>query len=403
MSADSKTKNKKTPRICMCVFSYYPADARVRREAEALVEAGIQVDVVSLRQEDQKKKETVNGVGVYRLPVKRKRGGKLRYMWEYFAFILLSLFKITGLHLGKRYQIVHVHNMPDVLIYCALFPRLLGAKAILDLHDPMPEVFMTKYDMNYDHKAIRLLRFLEKLSIAFANQVLTPNIAFRNLFVRRSCPAEKIEIVMNAPQESIFEAALEKAQPRPDEGQVFRLMYHGTVVERHGLDTALEAVELLRDKIPGLCFEVYGEGDFVETFLEIRKEKKLEDIVHYHGFVTMETIADAIPHIDIGLIPNKRSTFTEINLPTRILEYLSMKKPVIAPRTQGILDYFEEDSLYWFEPGNAQSLSEAILRAWENPDEKDKVLKKGRAIYEKHRWSREKERLIGIVSPLLER
>ena len=143
-------------------------------------------------------------------------------------------------------------------------------------------------------------------------------------------------------------------------------MYHGLISERNGLDSALQAIALIKNKIPNLIFHVFGNGDFVPGFLELVNELSLQAVVKYHGNVSLEAIADAIEKIDLGIIPNKRSPFTEINMPTRIFEYLSMGKPVIAPNRTGIRDYFDEQSLVFFEPGDEKSLASAILHLYQN-------------------------------------
>ena len=188
----------------MVVFSYCPADPRVRREAEALAESGMAVDIICLRGPGQDRVETVRGTRIIRLPVTRKRGGKIRYVWDYTVFLALACITVAALHLRWRYRLVHVHNMPDVLVFSALIPRILGTRVLLDLHDPMPEVFMAKYDIGKSHPAIRLLRFLERLSIGFSSAVLTANKSFSDLFVSRGCPPGKIHVVMNSPQENVF-------------------------------------------------------------------------------------------------------------------------------------------------------------------------------------------------------
>ncbi len=367
-----------------------------------MVGAGMDVDIVCLRGPGQSWRERVNGIEIIRLPVTRKRGGKLRYLWEYFAFIVLSFFAVSYLQLRRGYDIVHVHNMPDVLVFSALVPRLLGAKIILDLHDPVPEVFMTKYDMAADHKVIRFLRFSERISIAFAHAVLTPNIAFRDLFIERGCPKDKIHVIMNSPQESVFgePRAFSPESVLPVAADECRIMFHGTVVERHGLATALEAVKLLRATMPRIRFEVYGDGDYVGEFLELVERHDLGDLITYHGQVPLETIAAAIEEVDLGLIPNLRSVFTEINMPTRIFEYLCKGKPVIVPRTRGILDYFGEDDILFFEAGDAQSLADAIQRAHGDEALRRQVLERGLRIYQNHSWHNESQRLLDIVQGL---
>jgi len=229
-------------RIAMVVFSCYPGDSRVRREAEALVESGIAIDVFCLRDDSELKREIVNEVDVYRLPLRRKRGGKLLYILNYTYFIFLVFFTLSVFHIRKHYSIVHVHNMPDILVFSALIPRLCGSKLILDLHDPTPEVYMAKYFISASHPFIRLLIFLEKLSIWFSSLVITPNIAFRDLFISRGCPAFKIHIVMNSPNEKIFSCSSRNNKGEKVNNDEFRIMYHGTIVERHGLDIALETL-----------------------------------------------------------------------------------------------------------------------------------------------------------------
>jgi glycosyltransferase involved in cell wall biosynthesis len=308
------------------------------------------------------------------------------------------------LHLRRRFDVVHVHNMPDILVLSGLFARLTGARMILDLHDPMPEVYMTKYGIAETHPVIRVLIGLERFSIWMANLVLTPNIAFREIFIRRGCPPSKVEIVMNSPDLRVFGAGVSPAPSRaPDAGGAFLLMYHGTVVERHGLDTALHAVALLRDEIPGLHFHVFGGGDFVEAFLELRTALGLEDFVTYHGWVPLETVAAFVPQVDLGLVPNKRSVFTEINLPTRLFEYLCLGRPVVAPETKGIRDYFPSDALYYFEPGDAASLAAVILRARNEPEEREAIVRRGRAVYLRHQWPEQRDHLVALVRQLVHR
>lgn len=387
-------------RVCAIVFSYYPADPRPRREAEALIDAGIEVDVVCLREDGEAPRETVHGVQVIRVPLQRRRGNKLRYIFEYAIFIVRAFMIVTGGYLRRRYDVVHVHTMPDILVLSALIPRLAGAKVIIDLHDPMPEIFMTKYDMEKGHRLIRVLRALERFSIGFANHAITPNAAFRRLFLSRSCPPDKMTVLMNTPDPKIFEVPPESTGVQPPHKGRFVMMYHGTVVERHGLATALEAVHKLRPDWPELQFDVYGSGDYVQSFQQCVEDLLLQEAVHYHGHVPLERIAADIEHADVGVIPNLRSDFTELNLPTRIFEYLSKGKPVIAPNTEGIRDYFDQDSIFFFEPGDVNSLAAAISAVAADSAHTAAVVERGEEMYRVHHWDLEKQTLIDLVRSL---
>jgi glycosyltransferase involved in cell wall biosynthesis len=360
------------------------------------------VDIICLRNVSEPKQEIVNHVNVYRIPLKRKRGGKLYYVWEYLCFITMSFFTLSALHFRKHYSIIHVHNMPDILVFSSFLPHLCGSKIILDLHDPMPEVFMAKYFMKNSHPIIRLLRLQEKYSIKFSDLVLTPNIGFLNLFIARGCPRSKINVIMNSPQESIFIGTGKKVtQNVKIKKLTFVLMYHGTIVERNGLSVALEALALIQQRIPNITFHVYGEGDYVDQFQRLVIELGLKDIVHYHGYIPLEKIALAIQSADVGIIPNKQSVHWEYAMPTRIFEYLILGKPVIVPRTQGILDYFDDESLYFFESGNPESLAEEIMEVYSDPERRYKTLERGMEVCRRYCWNVQRHCFVELVKGLL--
>ena len=391
-------------RAAVVLFGHYATDPRPRRAAEALAKSGFQVDVISLRHESSDpRQETIDGVNVVMVPWNHRRGGKLRYALEYGGFFLAAFFLLSKWSLKKRYKVVHVHNMPDFLVFSALVPRLRGAKVILDLHDPMPELFAALYGITPEDFAPRWLRRIEKWSTRFADQVLTPNLAFKELFASRSCPADKIEIVMNTPQAEIFHERKPAAPTAAESGaRPFKLMYHGLLVERHGLDLALRAVNVLRERIPQIELHFYGkETDFIWWIMWQVEMLQLKGAVHYHGFKFLPEIAEAIGTIDLGVIPNRLNSFTRINLPTRIFEYLAMNKAVLAPRTKGIQDYFKEDEMVFFEPGNVDDLARKIEWVYRHPAETRSVVERGRKVYEKYTWDLEQGRFTSMVKGLV--
>jgi hypothetical protein len=141
---DSHDWRLRGKRAAMLMFSPYPIDARPRRAAEALVEQGMNVEVICISEEaGEPRRETFEGVDVLRLPFRRRRAGKLTYILNYTSFIATCFAVLAARASVRNYALVHVHNMPDVLVLSSLIPKLRGAKVILDLHDPMPELMMT--------------------------------------------------------------------------------------------------------------------------------------------------------------------------------------------------------------------------------------------------------------------
>jgi glycosyltransferase involved in cell wall biosynthesis len=388
------------------VFSFYPSDVRVLRGAEAMSKAGMSVDLFCLQKSAKEPaREYINGVNVRRVSVKKRRGGKLAYAKQYLTFLLLSFLWLSRRQLIRRYDVVHVHNMPDFLVFCALLPKLLGSRVVLDLHDPTPEVFISVYDLSPDDLLVGLLRVAEKLSIGFADLVLTPNIAFQKLFISRSGPEQKIQIIMNSPLEEVFPFRTPVAQIRHgrDEDARFVVMFHGTLVERHGLHIAIGAVAQLQESMPGLRFHIYGaETAYLnQNVFPLVDKLGLRYRVQFFGEQPQDVIARAVSQCNLGVVPNLRTVFTEINLPTRIFEYLALGKPVIVPETQGIRDYFSRDNMLFFEGGNVEDLASKIKWVFDHPEETRSFVLRGQEIYRQHVWKQEHRQFIKLISELL--
>jgi glycosyltransferase involved in cell wall biosynthesis len=392
--------------VGIVVLSAYPFDPRPRRTADAMVRQGMMVDYVCVTDGNAPRREKTNGINVFRVPINHRRGGKFGYAYQYLAFILASAAILAARSLRHRYDLIYINNMPDILVLSALLPRMFGAKIILDLHDPMPELMMTIFGKDPGSKSVQLLKWLEKWSAARADQVLVPNAACRRLLAARSCPEEKVAVMMNSPDESIFPlrpahtrlAALNRMSTKP-----IVAMYHGTLVERNGLDSAVEAFARLRKKLPTVQLHIYGKATpFLEKVMQSARQHGLQQNVFHFGEKPLEQIVTAIDACDVGVIPNRSNAFTSINTPTRIFEYLARGKPVIAPRTAGIQDYFDEDSLLFFEAGNADELAQKIEFVASHPGDTLTITERGQQVYKAHVWKQEERGLVNLVQELLQ-
>lgn len=390
-------------RAAMLQFSGYPTDPRPFRAAETLARAGMSVDVICLADaETPRGSDVLNGVRIRRLPIRHSRGSKRDYLWQYGAFIAASFALLTARSLLRRYDLVHIHNMPDVLVFSALVPRLLGAKLILDLHDPMPELMMSIFQVSEEHRGVRLLKRLERYSTWFAHRVLTVNRRCRRIFSERSCPPEKVTVIMNAPDEEIFAYRAFAGRTEVREIRPFVIMYHGTITERHGLDLAIQALATVHRTVPQAELRICGASTpFLEKVLSSIRGSEIATTVHYLGPKSLVGIAEEIDRCDVGIIPNRRNTFTELNTPTRIFEFLARGKPVIAPAAPGIQDYFSCAQMLYFELGSAPALARQLEYVFFHPEETQHIVTAGQSVYLSHRWTGERDRYINTVSELL--
>jgi glycosyltransferase involved in cell wall biosynthesis len=376
------------PRHCMIVHAYYPlGETRVEREAQALVRRGYAVDVLCLRLGGEPAQESRDGITIYRLPVHRdKRRGAGAQFLEYVTFLVLAALRLARLHTRAPYRVVQAHNLPDFLVFAALPARLLGARTILDIHDLMPEFYAARFGVGPTSWAVRLVRFQEWLACRFADHVITVSEHWRQTLIRRGVQPDKCSVVMNVADDAIFRP-LDPDRPLLHDPNGLRLIYHGALTERYGLDLAIRAVDQVRADIPGIHLTLLGDGDAVGDLRRLIAELGLEQHV---ALINALRPAEALPAIieaaDLGLAPYRNDPFTDGLLPTKLMEYAALGMPAVAARTTAIGGYFGGTMAALFEPGDVGGLADC-LRALHRDPARLAALREGSARFnERYNW-----------------
>ena len=384
----------------MVVHSYYPqAETRVERQAMALLERGIAVDIICLQESHEVAVALVNGAQVYRLPVRRHRGsGLVVQLLEYLMFFILSFAYLTRLHLRKPYNVVQVHNLPDFLVFVALIPKLTGAKIIIDLHDLMPEFYAERFQRSIDSLPVRMIRLQEWISCRFADHVITVSELWRQVLIERGQPAAKVTVVMNVADDHIFYP--NAATHTPDDSH-FRLIYHGIMGERHGLDLALRALNQVRQIAPTIYLTLHGGGEYRQTLENLVGELGLQDHVRFSTFrVPTTELPKLLMTADLAVVPYRNGVFTGGIVPTKLMEYAALGIPAIAARTPGIAAYFDETTVQFFTPGDVDELANCILTLYNDRLRLAYLARNISKFNEQFNWTRVRAGYITLVQRL---
>jgi glycosyltransferase involved in cell wall biosynthesis len=361
----------------------------VRREAEALTGRGDEVDFICLHEPLDDTVRVCNGVRIYPISVVRYRGKSiLVYLFKYLIFFVQAFFLIAHLFHKRRYEIVQVHTMPDFMAFAALVPRMLGAKIILDVHDLMPELYMSKFGLSENHPLIRFITIIERLSIAFAHKAIAVHVPHRDALVRHGNPKEKFIVVLNLPDAVIFSRSENLRYKR--DGKL-RLVYHGTISRRHGIDVAFRAIALAKNQVQNIEFSVIGDGDDRQRLIALASEMGLSDHIRFsHGRVPLDELPARIKRADLGIVSILYDPFTRYMLPVKLMEYLRLGIPVIVSRTKTIETYFDDTMVRYFEPGNAKELANHIVDLYKNRHKRESLVSNAERFNRKFTWESQK-------------
>ena len=397
MTTAQTTVNRYPPAVLMLAYTNYETDPRVIRAAEAAVEAGFVVDFVALRRQGQPEVETVRGVRVLRVRQERYRGRhRLGYVWAYLTFFLRCALWSTWLYATRRYRVVHVNNMPDVLVFAVLVPRLLGARVILDIHDPMPETLGAKYGDDGRKLLYRMLLSMERLSVAFASKTVTVNDPVRDeILLKRGYDPNRIGVIANFADDRLFTVI-----PSSPIEQHVRCVFHGTILRRYGLGTLVEAVSKIkyRDK---LRIRIIGEGDFSSTLRELIATHGVGDVIDFDNRVyPLHEIPKLLSDCHVGLVPLDVTPISDYALPLKLIEYTCLGLPSITVSSTAIRYYMHPDECLLFSPGDSQELADRLDLIAEDPTRLDAYRLRLPLARERMSWTREKAKYVEMLRAL---
>src|SRR6202030_2732519 len=207
------------------------------------------------------------GVTVFRVQNRvRNERGKWTYAWRLLRFLVVSSIFMTKRHHRIKYDVVHVHNLPDFLVFAAWYPKMTGARIILDIHDIVPELFANKFDARPGNLYIALLKFIEKASAAFVDYVIVSNHLWYEKLLSRSVPKEKCSVFLNHVDPGLF---YRRKRTRTDDK--FIVIFPGSFQWHQGLDIAIKAFARIKEQVPNAEFHLYGVGGGGSMEIELKK------------------------------------------------------------------------------------------------------------------------------------
>ena len=390
---------RKARNICMLAYSDYESDARIVRYAQTLTKRGDHVDVVVYGGETEALGEKdVDGVKVYKIQrrLDRSNKGPVSYLLPLIKFFLLSGVFLTTKHFRRPYDLIHVHNIPEWLVFAVWLPKLFGARILLDIHDLVPELFSAKFKRRGVSFAEPALRVVEALSCRFADHVIISNHLWRDRIVTRSVPDSKCSVFFNNIDPDLF---YPRARARRDDRRI--VLFPGTLQWHQGVDIAIKAFPKVLEKVPTAEFHIYGSGGVLNELISLVKDMRLEKEVLFFTPVSLNDVPKLIANADLGVVPKRAHSFGNEAYSTKIMEFMSQGVPVVISRTAIDCYYFDESHVRFCESESVESFAAGIIEVLTDENLRQQLVRNASAYVARNHWGCKKQEYLDLVDRLM--
>lgn len=326
----SKTARKKV--LLLVENLSVPADPRVWREAQTLIQHNYEVSVICPRgdKRDLEAYSYLDGVHIYRYPLNTEVTRATDYIREYLTAMLRTLGLTFTVWRRHGFDVIHAANPPDTFFLIGRFYQCFGKKYIFDQHDLAPEMFHIKFNDRMK-PLYRALKFFEYLSYRTADIVITTNESQKlNAIHRGRCAADKVVVVRNGPDHVQLHTV-----PRDLElkmGHPYLLAYIGVMGLQDGVDYVLYALNELINKRgrQDIGLVLMGDGDQLTHLKQLTEDLLLNEYVHFAGWVGKQELLRYLSVSDIGLSPDPSNQLNDHSTMLKTMEYMAMGLPIVA-------------------------------------------------------------------------
>ncbi len=360
-----------------------PFDRRVWLEANTLAEAGWKVSVICPKGQDHytESYERIDGIDIYRFSLPATSTGVFSYVREYGVAFAKTLWLIGKVLRRGGFDVIHATNPPDLYFMFGLLLKPFGKRFVFDQHDLSPETFAVQSESRARPLVFAIywtLRFLERLTYATANVVISTNESVKDIALRRGhVSPERAFVVRSGPDhDRLYQVPVDETLRG---GKRHLICYVGVMGLQDGVDYLLRAVHWMFTTQRRDDFHVVliGDGDHAPTLKGLVRELGLEEAVTFTGRITDEDLRKYLSAASVCVSPDPKNGLNEYHTMNKTLDYMAMGKPQVAFDLMETRRSAEGAALY-ATPNSHEEMGQKILQLLDDPELREQLGKRGR-------------------------
>jgi glycosyltransferase involved in cell wall biosynthesis len=288
--------------------------------------------------------------------------------------------------------------MPDFAVFAAAVPKLLGVPVVVFMQEPTPELAGT---LGGGRRTVRLLEMAERAALRFADHAITVTDRLRDRYVERGADPRRISVVLNGPNPDDILPASGAPSERPMVPGRLVALCHGTIEDRYGQDTIVDAAAIAARELPDLQVIITGRGSAETAMIERIAAARLGDHLRFEGWVSPERLAELLRTADVGIVAQKGSPYSHLVHTNKMYDYWIAGLPVIASRLDATASDVPDDTIAYFEPGDAEDLARRLIELATSPERRAELAAAGRRAYDRVGWPVQKDRYLDVYRQLV--
>ena len=386
--------------IAACPFPWpRGTPIRIQRLAQALVEKGHTVDVITYHL----------GKTSEDLPFKVFRIAKVFYYDRVSAGPSISKLLVLNpmlvhnlLKIGKAgdYDIIHGHHIEGVIVARAARAMGLNLPIVYDAHTLVGSELLD-YGPTIGAGIKHFVgNFLDHFFARQADSVIAVTHSIKEEFVKRdSQPADRIHVIPNGIEEEFIQRA-EKARLEhaacAEKDNILAgkhapiFMYAGNTAAYQGIGLMLKAFALVAQRIPNARLMIITNESFAD-YQTLADSLGIKDKLSISG-VILEDLPAMLVQADVLLNPRTRCA----GIPQKLLNYMAAGRPVVSFAGSAKIVIDRVDGLV-VENGNIHAFSEAMLELVFNSELGKKLAAAGlKSIQTQYSWSSAAKKTLAV-------
>lgn len=355
---------------------YYPEPHSIHKElAETLSSYGHEVTVVTSypnyplgriydgwKQKLFGQWESINGVSILRCPVWPDHSKSVLLRGLHFISFTLSSILLTFFRVPPSDVFLVHHPPPSLAISAWLFNKRGNCPYVFRMADLWPE-FIAGAGVSKSKILFKIVEFLMQFIYRTSLHIIVPSPGFKRRLINKSVSANKISVVSNYADESIYypqEKDKELQQKVGIKETDIIILYAGNIGQPQRIDVLVDSMKFINRR-PEIKLFIIGDGQYKKDLQRTCLNERIESVIFFDQMLPEDvnryySIADALfIQLEDQLIWND-------TIPSKIYAYMLAGRPIIAAiKGDGADVVSASQGGYICEPCNARAIADCIL------------------------------------------